>query len=152
MFLFSSHAHSSAEPPTTKSLSAMSSNSVCTKCGTTKKSGKRSCCARGGAWFKKCGYAGDAKLDHTWAEGILACRGSASLTFVKTPVQAMLRHVGVILHPLDNRLRNDTQQWATTSISGRYNTSNRVNTDSTNCDGRAKIVVCIFVLCFILSL
>ena len=47
---------------------------VCPKCGTTKKSGKLSCCARDGAWFKNCGDAGDKKFDHTWVEGIEACK------------------------------------------------------------------------------
>ena len=47
--------------------------SVCPKCGTTEKSGKRSCCARGAAWFNNCGDGGDLKYDHTWAEGIHAC-------------------------------------------------------------------------------
>ena len=46
---------------------------VCSKCGLVKKSGIRSCCARGGAWFKNCGDAVDAIFDHTWAEGIQAC-------------------------------------------------------------------------------
>ena len=50
--------------------------SACTKCGTIKKSGKRSCCARGGAWFKNCGDAGDTKFDHTWVQGIQACKSA----------------------------------------------------------------------------
>ena len=45
----------------------------CPKCGTNKASGKISCCARGGAWFKKCGDADDTEFDHTWAEGTQAC-------------------------------------------------------------------------------
>ena len=49
-------------------------SSVCLKCGTIAKSGKSSCCARGGSWFKNCGSAGNAKLDHTWSEGIRACK------------------------------------------------------------------------------
>ena len=49
--------------------------STCPKCGIIKKSGKLSCCALGGAWFKQCGDDdGDAYLDHTWAEGIEACK------------------------------------------------------------------------------
>ena len=46
---------------------------TCSKCGTVKKSGRRSCCGRGGAWFQKCGNAGDKTVNHTWAEGIRAC-------------------------------------------------------------------------------
>ena len=42
----------------------------CSKCSTNK-NGKSSCCARGGSWFQKCGNAGD---DHTWAEGVEACK------------------------------------------------------------------------------
>jgi len=50
---------------------------VCPKCGTLK-SGKRSCCFRGGAWFKKCGDTGDSKFEHTWFEGIQACTRAAT--------------------------------------------------------------------------
>ena len=48
--------------------------SICPKCGTTKKSTKLSCCARGGTWFKNCGDIGHPNVDHTWAEGIQACK------------------------------------------------------------------------------
>ena len=51
---------------------------TCPKCGTIKKSGKRSCCARGGTWFKKCGDEGDTTFDHTWTEGIEACKSKFS--------------------------------------------------------------------------
>ena len=54
--------------PTCESVSA------CPKCGTFKDSDKRSCCARGGAWFNKCGNDGDFNFDHTWFEGIQACK------------------------------------------------------------------------------
>ena len=47
---------------------------VCSKCGFVKTSGKRSCCARGGAWFKNCGDSKNIKFDHTWAQGIQACK------------------------------------------------------------------------------
>ena len=49
-------------------------NTTCHKCGTIAKSGKSSCCGRGGSWFKNCGGAGNAKVEHTWHEGILACK------------------------------------------------------------------------------
>ena len=37
------------------------------------KLGRRSCCGRDGSWFKKCG---SANFDHTWYEGIQACKAS----------------------------------------------------------------------------
>ena len=40
------------------------------------KFGKGSCCGRGGSWFKNCGSHGNAKLAHTWFEGIQACKAS----------------------------------------------------------------------------
>ena len=49
-------------------------SSVCPKCGTMENSGKRSCCGHGGSWFRICGSAGNAKLRHTWFEGIQACK------------------------------------------------------------------------------
>ena len=48
--------------------------SVCPKCGATKKSGKLSCCGRGGSWFGKCGNTVNLDLDHTWHEGLQVCK------------------------------------------------------------------------------
>ena len=48
---------------------------TCPQCGILGKTGKISCCALGGAWFKKCGNPGDSTFDHTWSEGIEACQG-----------------------------------------------------------------------------
>ena len=48
--------------------------SVCLRCGTIGKFGKMSCCGRGGSWFKSCGGAGNTKRQHTWHEGIQACK------------------------------------------------------------------------------
>ena len=48
--------------------------STCSKCGTIKKSGKSSCCGRGGSWFRDCGSGGNSKFGHTWSEGIRACK------------------------------------------------------------------------------
>merc|ERR1712032_1285595 len=56
--------------------------SVCPRCGSIKKSGKLSCCGRGGSWFKKCGGAGNAKLEHTWHEGIQACKARSQFKAV----------------------------------------------------------------------
>ena len=50
---------------------------VCPKCGTLEKSGKASCCGRGGSWFGHCESAGSAQLGHTWLEGIEACKTRA---------------------------------------------------------------------------
>ena len=54
-------------------------SSVCSKCGTIAKSGKRSCCGRGGSWFRNCGRAGSAKLRRTWYEGIRTCKTRTQL-------------------------------------------------------------------------
>ena len=48
-------------------------SNVCAECGIIQKSGKLSCCARGGSWFGKCGSAGNGDLRHTWSEGIRVC-------------------------------------------------------------------------------
>ena len=50
-------------------------SSVCLECGTIQKSGRMSCCGRGGSWFGNCGSAGNAFFGHTWSEGIRACKG-----------------------------------------------------------------------------
>ena len=48
--------------------------SACPRCGTIGKSGTLSCCGRGGSWFKLCGVGSNAKLQHTWYEGMQACK------------------------------------------------------------------------------
>ena len=58
----------------TPAAPATTISSVCFKCATIGKSGKRTCCGRGGSWFRNCGSAGNAKLHHTWYEGIRACK------------------------------------------------------------------------------
>ena len=49
-------------------------SSICPKCGLIEKSGKASCCGRGGSWFKNCGATGNTKRHHTWYEGIQVCK------------------------------------------------------------------------------
>ena len=55
---------------------------ACPVCGIMKTSNTdrkisamRSCCVRGGSWFKKCGDAGNSAFAHTWFEGFEACKG-----------------------------------------------------------------------------
>ena len=49
--------------------------STCPKCGTFQKSGRVSCCAPGGAWFKSCGGVVNKNVDHRWSEGVKLCKG-----------------------------------------------------------------------------
>ena len=46
----------------------------CPRCGTFRKSGRVSCCAPGGAWFKNCGGIGSKNVGHRWSEGAKACK------------------------------------------------------------------------------
>ena len=62
-------------PAYTRTLAITSSNKmVCPKCGTFKKSGRVSCCASGGAWYKNCGDASNKNAGHMWSEGFDACK------------------------------------------------------------------------------
>ena len=76
------------EAPTTTSVSGVSTKE-CSKCGSMKKSGKLSCCARGGAWYGNCGDAWDSNVDHTWLEGMQACTGSSLFS---SKAQVLIRH------------------------------------------------------------
>ena len=49
----------------------------CETCGTFKRTGKVSCCARGGSWFEKCGNVEDPQFNHTWMDGVRVCDASA---------------------------------------------------------------------------
>ena len=68
------------------------SSPVCSKCATFQNSGKRSCCARGGTWFKDCGNRGDPNSSHTWIEGIRACNELESASSGEAVVHSMLHH------------------------------------------------------------
>ena len=45
----------------------------CPICGTFKKSGRKSCCAPGGAWHGNCGGVVSRNIGHSWLEGMEAC-------------------------------------------------------------------------------
>ena len=56
-------------------LTSTTTNTMtCPKCGTFERSGRVSCCAPGGGWFKNCGGAGNKNVEHRWIEGVEACR------------------------------------------------------------------------------
>ena len=125
------------------------STSSCPRCGTAKKSGKRSCCAHGGAWFKNCGDTGDTKFDHTWTEGMQACTGKdfASSVLVKS-LPVMLHRMGEIGHPANTtQSQMSTYQHADIYRSGST-FSNAVTGDSEDCVRLAKVVFTFFCLSF----
>ena len=47
---------------------------TCPQCGIFKKSGRASCCAPSGAWFRNCGGASNRNVGHRWFEGVKACK------------------------------------------------------------------------------
>ena len=64
-----------AAPVSTPAITSTNAISItCPKCGTFRKSGRVSCCAPGGAWYKNCGGAGNKNVDHRWLEGVEACK------------------------------------------------------------------------------
>ena len=113
------------------------SSSECDKCATTK-SGRHSCCARGGAWFKKCGDAGD----HTWIEGIQACKGFATSVSVKLSLQG-------ILYPeemtVDSTTKSQNASQQRKNINRLDHMFSSGTTDSRECIEVTKVVVCILV-------
>ena len=128
----------------------MTSGSVCPKCATTKKSGQSSCCARGGAWFNNCGGVTNANVDHTWTEGIRACKDFASLFSSKTQSEVMLHHEPSQEQPKATSERNGPRlkiiDPATASVS---------DAGTTNCEGccaLSKITFFISILCIVLRI
>lgn len=122
-------------------------NFKCSKCGITKKSGINSCCARGGAWFKKCGDDGDVDFDHTWEDGIQACRDDVTSISVKPSLRLMLRHGGVLVHSLYTRSQNGTR--LRKRISDAVGTSVTGTMDATACTRLTKMTMCFCALSFI---
>ena len=90
---------------------SFTSTSSCAKCGTIKKSGKRSCCARGGAWFKNCGTDDDTKFDHTWIEGINSCIAFGSSDLLTTTKKVVPLHARFFAHPMNtSQMRSSNQE------------------------------------------
>ena len=148
-----SHAHSRIPTAVTAATvkSAVASASKCPKCGTTKKSGKLSCCAHGGAWFKKCGDAGDTQFVHTWTEGIQACSEVlVSSLLTETRLQVVLRKGNVSVDLLNMSERRSITQQKMGSIRS-VSVSNVGTADYEDCAGFARVVLCICVLSTILD-
>ena len=69
-----------------------SSRVGCPRCGIIEGTRKVSCCADGGSWVNNCGVVGDSKFEHTWKEGILACKNVVSLRQEEAQPQIRLRY------------------------------------------------------------
>ena len=61
-------------PAITSSRATIANVMTCPKCGTFGISGRVSCCAPGGAWFKNCGGTTNRNVAHRWSEGVEACK------------------------------------------------------------------------------
>ena len=131
--------------PTGTSLPVLSTTKACAKCGAINKHGALSCCAPGGAWFKNCGDAGDTQFDHTWTEGIQACKGSATSDSVESPLQVVHRYTEVGVYQFDiTHTRNATRQQ--TNIYRSDNVSNTGTGGSEDYIRFTKVIACMSVL------
>ena len=125
----------SATTTTTRTSAAAIGSTKCPKCGTVRKSGKLSCCARGGAWFEKCGGAGHSNFDHTWVEGVQACTHFDSLLPIEAPVQIMLLHEKTNTQPTNKTLlEQGFKQHADI-----YPTGNIFNTDTADSEDNDEV-------------
>ena len=89
----------------TSEVTATTIPAVCPKCAVNKKSGKHSCCTSGGAWFNNCGTSGNSNSEHTWLEGLQACKDVARLFSVKAEANFF-----VIKQTNSTQLSNDVEQ------------------------------------------
>ena len=65
--------HTTAITKTTGQIIRPPMTKTCARCVATSE-GKPSCCVEGGSWYRRCGDPGDL-LEHTWTEGLEACKG-----------------------------------------------------------------------------
>ena len=139
-----------AEQPMATSTSVIRSKR-CPKCGKVKKSGKRSCCARGGTWFEKCGDADNANFDHTWMEGIQACDDFEISLSVVDMARAILLH-GTIIYPPTNKTltRSSTKQQGNILLINDF--SAKRTADSAASSQLVKNIVCAGLFLIIVSL
>ena len=88
----------------TPEVTATKIPAACPKCAVNKKSGKHSCCASGGAWFNNCGANGNSNSEHTWLEGLQACKDVTSLFSVKAEAKFVMKQTNT------TQLSNDVEQ------------------------------------------
>ena len=139
-----------APPTTTKSLSLASSIKECPTCAKMKKSGKLSCCARGGAWFNNCGDTDDKNFDYTWGEGIQSCNGFAGSISVKLALQLKLHNMGVMAYPVSSaQSRNATQKKTRFHLPVSTLNVTTGTIDSDDIDGVTEVALLVCVLCTI---
>ena len=126
----------------------ISGSGGCAKCGIIKISGKLSCCARGGAWFKKCGNVGEKRFDHTWTEGTHACKVLSDLAgdkWDKFALEVALQQVKGASSALSTtRIRNATQS----EMNRHFSVFKARITSSKECVVLAKTVVSLFFSIF----
>ena len=134
------------EPPTTTRLSVASSSNECPMCAKIKQSGKFSCCARGGAWFNKCGDADDTKFAHTWAQGIQACTDFPSFMPFESLLKVKFHNVGA-LHTAQSR--KVTQKTAKFYHHGSTIDTVTETIDFDDSDGVTETFVWVCVLCIV---
>ena len=107
--------------------------SVCFRCGTIAKSGKDSCCGRGGSWFQNCGGDGETKLRHTWYEGIQACKTRSQSKIVGQQLNSAHQKV------MDFSQRSDMTNYKTVIVDIKKNAFTSLNI-STPMSGAMSIV------------
>ena len=129
----------STEASTTTTATSAVSIKACPKCGRIKKSGKLSCCARGGAWFKNCGDVRESKFHHTWVEGMQACKKFVISNLINSPALIMFRHERINGYP-----RNNSHQHNEIYPTERLSDVDTMNSE--DCVEVSKVVMCIFML------
>ena len=78
-------------PISTPSITPTVANAMtCSKCGTFEKSGRVSCCAPGGAWYKNCGGAKNRIVEHRWFDGLKACESKSKADGMQITKQQLL--------------------------------------------------------------
>ena len=126
-------------PTTTTTTTSVVSVKACPKCGRIKKSGKLSCCARGGAWFNNCGDVRESKFHHTWVEGMQACKKIVISNLINSPALVMFHHESTNGHPRKTSHQHN-------KISPTESLSDVDSMNSEDCAELSKVVMCTFIL------
>ena len=122
---------------------------VCPKCAAIKKSGKLSCCAPGGTWFQNCGTSRNSDVDHTWVEGVQACKHVVSLFLGMSKSQITLINQTTNTQPL-----NDVEQktigssLTSTFVSMYYDTPAGSCKNNDYVSNNVVFISILFIVCF----
>ena len=132
-----------------REIMVAASSPVCPRCAMVKRSGKLSCCARSGSWYKNCARTSDSAFEHTWNEGLAACRHAEMSPVAAIRVKQALVKEGSTSQRIDVVQNQTNHAFVTSTGSFVTTTHDTVVVSCRSYDQLSHTCICICLLMFL---